>query len=175
MDVDLSVAPPGTPAVSADVDDELAAVEENPFAEDDLVADDPVDEATVRNWLEFAGRRVGGLAGDADVDDHWHFTEAELDELAPPLTRYVNRRARLRALVRKGDGVIVGSVLLEYVQRNRSDARAAKEARGEHIERQGPRVGAPAPRLPDWFRLGGRPAAPGGDEDDAGRDEQGPR
>jgi hypothetical protein len=91
-----------------------------------------VPEPVVRGLLASAGTILGmSPLADPDVEDHWSFTERELDDLTPPLTRMVNARPQLRAAAARGDELTVLVQLLGYGGRNVLDAHAARKARAE--------------------------------------------
>jgi len=77
-----------------------------------------VDEAKVRRVLSVIGMGAHLAVGDPRIDEHWAFTEGELDALTPPLTGYINRSARLRAAVERGDVVTIAVTLGLYAKRN---------------------------------------------------------
>lgn len=137
---DLSIGAPGRPEVEAPPGD--------PFVEPDDVADEPVpevDEAVVRGLLRSLGGGASFALGDADVPDHWRFTDRELDDLTPPLTRIINRRPKLRRAVLRGDEMTVAVVLAGYAGRNVAAARTAQEVRnGREREADRAAPGAPA-------------------------------
>ena len=77
-----------------------------------------VTEEQVRRVLATAGRLLHHVAGHPDIPEHWSFTDDELDQLTPPVTGYVNRSARLRAAVARGDGLTLTLAVGAWVQRN---------------------------------------------------------
>jgi hypothetical protein len=123
---------------------------------DDAMESPAASEGTVRGLLAGFGNVLSTAAGDADVPDHWRFTDQELDDLTPPITRIVNRRPQLRRAIEHGDEVTVALHLAAYAGRNVDLARAAKEARSDDIDREagGPQ-GAPGPRARADAGLGG--------------------
>jgi hypothetical protein len=90
-----------------------------------------VDETVVRTMLRAVGGGLGYSLGDEDVPEHWRFTERELDDLTPPLTRIVNRNAKLRRAVIRGDEMAVMVAVGGYMGRNMSDGMRAGRARRE--------------------------------------------
>lgn len=123
LEPDLTIGPPAPPEVRTAPGErsELIELEEPP----------QVDESVVRGLLKGIGGALGHVVGDDDVADHWRFTERELDDLTPPLTRIVNRNSRLRRAVIKGDTLTVAIVLAGYAGRNVDLARAARKERDE--------------------------------------------
>jgi len=77
-----------------------------------------VSEDKMRRVLTVIGLGAHTLAGHPQIEEHWAFTDGELDALTPPLTAYVNRSQRLRAAVDRGDIVTVAVTLGLYVKRN---------------------------------------------------------
>lgn len=146
MDVDadawdaLAIAPPEAPSAGTAGSDDPWAPLAPPSTDGggdpmlDALEDADAPEATedqVRDLLKGTGSLAHRFAGDDDVPDHWRFTDDELDRLVPPLTRVVNRRAPLRRLVAKGDGLFVALVMGEYFDRNLTDGADARRARKE--------------------------------------------
>lgn len=127
MPVDLTVGPPPRPETEA----EPGAPSDTPLfaepAEPELVP--PVDEAVVRGLVKGLGSVAHVIAGDDDVEDHWQFTDAELDGVTPPLTRIINRRPKWRAAVARGDEATVLLILASYGGRNVEAGRKAREER----------------------------------------------
>lgn len=133
MDADLSIGAPGAPQVNTEAGDEPAEALEAP---PELVE---VSEEQVRSVLGAAGLGLNYVLGDEDVHEHWQFTERELDQLTPPLTRYVNRRPKLREAVLRSDEITIAVVLAEWAGRNVADWRTAREARSdEDVEDEAP-------------------------------------
>jgi hypothetical protein len=126
---DLSIGAPGRPETEAIPGDmgadfdatELLLEEEAPH----------VDEHLVEGLLRSLGGGLGYVAGDPDVANHWRFTEQELRDVVPPLTRIINRRPQLRRAVARGDEMAVAIVLAGYAGRNVAAGQAAKEVRRE--------------------------------------------
>lgn len=121
-----------------------------------------VDPIVVRGLLQtFVGGGLGWVVGDPDVPGHWRFTERELDDLTPPLCRYINGRPRLREAVIRGDQLAIVTVLAGYVGRNISDGQQAARNREDSdngdFGREDPRgAGGPA-----WHPAGAGPATNG--------------
>lgn len=128
---DLSIGAPRTPEVEAEPIGIHVGDQVGPELLDDLEVVPPVDESVVRGLLGSIGGGIGYVAGDDDVADHWRFTRQELDDLTPPLTRIINRRARLRRAVMHGDEATVAVLLAGYTGRNVAAGQVAKEARNE--------------------------------------------
>lgn len=148
---DLTVGPPTPPQVGVDVGDAEA------YELDDVGVDVPhVDEAMVRALVAGMGNAANYVAGDDDVPELWRFTDRELDDLIPPLTRIINRRPALRQAVIRGDEMAVAIVLAGYAGRNYADLKAAQEARGENVTGEAGR----GPGAADAHRRG--PGAPQG-------------
>jgi hypothetical protein len=86
-----------------------------------------VDESQVRTVLSMIGTGVHITFGHPAIDEHWRFTDPELDQLTPPITSYVNRSARLRAAVQRGDAISVALTLGLYTSRNLRISREIAE------------------------------------------------
>lgn len=164
--IDLTIGPPAPPEVRTAPGErhELVELEEAP----------QVDESVVRGLLKGIGGTLGYALGDDDVADHWRFTDRELDDLTPPVTRIVNRNNKLRRAVMKGDEIAVAIALAGYAGRNVDLARAARKERDELAgEALGPEVdvgadgpgvarGSHRPDGPNGRHDGGVPDASGG-------------
>lgn len=162
----LTVGPPDAP----DMDPELGGLEDDAQAEHDAGAL-AVTEDQVRRVLVTIGTSANQWAADEDVPDQWVFTPAELDALAPALTTYVNRSARLRAAVERSDQLTIAAVLAGYGWRNVADGQKAHRARqydGQEVttadgfDSQAPMDQGPArPAAAGVDLFGGAPAATG--------------
>lgn len=84
----------------------------------DLEVVPEVSEDKMRRVLSVIGLGAHMAVGNPHIDEHWAFTDGELDVLTPPLTAYVNRSQRLRAAVDRGDIVTVVVGLGLYAKRN---------------------------------------------------------
>jgi len=132
VQADLSIGAPEAPQVMTSAD-ELAPDWSTELDDlgDDLNAPH-VDEAVVRGLLAVIGGGLCTFVGDPDIEDHWTFSQREIDDLAPPLTRIINRRPKLRAAVARGDEAAVAIVLAGYGGRHVAAGAAARRARKEH-------------------------------------------
>ena len=115
---DLTIGAPPAPA-----NDPVARAGQSdmagPLIEDEAPVDELaplVDESTVRFYLEVFGVSLGATVGREP--EHWHFTDSEMDTLAPGLTAYINRHAALRAAVHRGDSATVLVAMGRYLWRN---------------------------------------------------------
>ncbi len=134
---------PRPPRARTTADADRAAVfPPAPAPEGVLVAG--VDESTVRSMLRSGSGMLGALIGDDDVPRHWRFTEDELNELVPPLTRYINRTPRLLVAAAHGDELTILLTVAQWTGRNVADARNARDAREAQRERDG-EAGSAAP------------------------------
>lgn len=155
---DLSIGPPPEPEVStAGVDPDAPPPQwSDDVLEPGMVEEHPdVPEPVVRGILSTFGALLAmSPLADPDVDEHWHFTERELDDLTPPLTRIVNARPTLRAAAARGDEVTVAVQLAGYAGRNviagglarRSRSNQPEEWERGNVEREA--GGAPAADRP---------------------------
>ena len=172
---DLGIGAPGPQRVedqvlgqlgAGDLDDELGLLDE------ELTDGVPpmVDEWMVRGVVRsVVGGTLGLFLGDPDAPELWHFTDAELDELVPPLTRMINRRPVLRAAIIRGDEAAVSIVMARFLGRNFADRRRVRRAR-EELTGQGPGgPGQPQGAAPADPRYG----QPGGGVDGRVRDPAG--
>lgn len=165
---DLTVGPPPAPSVRpqepAPGPLDGAALEE---------AVPQVDESAVRLCLQ----ALGGLLAwdvlplaDEDVAGHWRFTEQELNDLTPPLTRIVNRNVRLRRAVIQGDQMAIAVAFGGYVGRNMTDGSRARKVRRERdgeVEVAEGDVGAGGPGVAPGSGGWGTGAGHGSGDDDA--------
>lgn len=113
----------------------------------DLAEEIPtVDEGTVRSILAGLGNMASLIDRVEGADDLWRFTDAELDQLTPPITRLANRNATLRRALLHGDYIVIAMGLSQYAVRNvstRKEAtRAQQRSQGVHDARR-PGAGAP--------------------------------
>jgi hypothetical protein len=133
-DADLTIGAPGPVEVDGDrIEDDATGWTDTPAGDvlgGELLPD--VAPEVVRGIVSTLGKVASrSRLADIDVDDHWEFTDRELDDLTPPLTRIVNRRPALKRAVMHGDEAIVAVALAGYLGRNFADAREAKEARDD--------------------------------------------
>ncbi|MCL2393266.1 MAG: hypothetical protein FWC87_01155 [Acidimicrobiaceae bacterium] len=101
-----------------------------PF-EDDQAPDDlaevvpQVDEALVRSVLVGMGNMAHMI--DPVTPDLWRFTDDELDQGVPPLTRFANRNDTLRRALLHGDYVVLALTFSGYMARNVQTRRHATD------------------------------------------------
>lgn len=114
------------------------------------------EEDSVRSILEAKGSAIHALAGVAERD--WKYTRDDLDAIAPPLTRILNRYPATRAAAGTGDELAVMIGLGGYASRSwieRSAAIAAAEdepevpSSGRAAEGAVRQPGAPPPPSPE--------------------------
>lgn len=73
----------------------------------------------VRSLLAALGQGIASTPlADPDIEDHFCFTDRELDDLTPPLTRIINRRPALREALENGDELAVIAHLGGWAARN---------------------------------------------------------
>lgn len=149
--LDLSAHDDPRPDEGADYD--VAAGAEGLAPGDEWAEPEPVapevDEAAVRQWLDLAGYGLNlTLPGRAyGIEDAWRLTADDLAQIAPPLTRIINRHPNLRAVATRADvdAVTVAVGIGRYAWRNTAEvleARQEAEAERPHI---GGRAEAEAP------------------------------
>ena len=125
----LRVGPPGPVDLADDIDlDDLGQLPPGDVLDLDEGPVPVLDEAQVRRFLSGLSATVGFAIGHPDVPDHWRFTPAELDDLAPALTAVAARRPELARAIERSDHLVVAATLARYVGRNVSAGRAARRA-----------------------------------------------
>jgi len=135
------------------------------------------EQGTVEQFLKGTGAGVHMLVGVADSD--WLLTEKDLERIAPPLTRILNRyEPAVRVspyadplLVAHGFGLYGWRSALER-QRALRDARREAEAGDGYVRREPAPAPAPAPSASE---NGAGPAAAGDEGIPEGIDLEGPR
>jgi len=131
-DADLSIGAPERPQVTADDEPPIPPEQLGTLDEHGMLAPVPdvVTEAQVRTVLSgMVGPMLGLFFGDEDVPRHWRFTDDELDELVPPVTRVANRRPALRRAISRGDEGAILITLAGYAGSNAAKGQAARRAR----------------------------------------------
>lgn len=104
--------------------DEVLAPGEAPPLRGDGDPDAPdASEAQVRAMLAGLGGIVSFGIGNREIEGHWRFTEDELRDMTPPLTRMVNASPRLKAIVARSDMIAFALVLTRYGLRNVDEQR----------------------------------------------------
>jgi hypothetical protein len=128
------------------------------------VAEAPeVDEATVRQWLDLAGLGLNWtLPGrNYGVADAWRMTQRDLDEIAPPATRILNRHPWLRAVATRADvdAFTLAAAVAGYGFRNGVEVlQARKDAEAERPHMGGREAAEPeTPAGPSWPGFTGSP------------------
>jgi hypothetical protein len=120
-------------------------------------------EVDVARWLDRLGRLLTlVLRGPEGARDAYRFTETEVDDLAPPVTRQVNKRgAWLRAVLAQADLLEIGFLIGEWWDRARADVAAAlASADTERIDARVDLEPGDPGRGPGSFGLGGESPAP---------------
>jgi hypothetical protein len=106
-----------------------------PLGEEQLVATEPLErweEDTVRAGLDGAGEAVHLMIGVGESD--WKMTQADLDRIAPPLTRIMNRYEPIAQLAPYADPLLVAQGAAQYAFRSMVARRAALAAREQAFE-----------------------------------------
>lgn len=110
------------------------------FTPDDLrdqaPLDEPVTERQVRNFWATMGKGLAALLADPRIEDHWRFSDDELDDLEAASTHLINRVPILRRAVHQSDYLTIAVTLGGYVTRNLADGAAVRieeeATRGQH-------------------------------------------
>lgn len=132
-DAPIAVEGPGPIDLSDDVDlgDDLELLD----GLDDRDAGAPVpvlDVDQVRRFLSGLSSALAFALADPDVPNHWRFSDAELDDLAPAITSIANKRPQLARAIDQSDYIVVAMHLARYTGRNVQAGRSARRAREEH-------------------------------------------
>lgn len=133
-EISLGIAPPETDDYNetdeipvTDLGDRSPALDPEPAP---VQPAPEIPEPVIRALLASAGGLVAmSPLADPDVAGNWRFTDTELDDLTPPLTRIANRRPAIQQALARGDELTVAIQLLGYTGRNVADAAAARHAR----------------------------------------------
>jgi hypothetical protein len=105
------------------------------------------EEATVRTALHGAGEGLHLAIGVGETD--WKMTQADLDRIAPPLTRIMNRYEPTARLAPYADPILVAQGAAQYAFRSMVARKAALAARGETYEGYAvDQAGPVAPEVP---------------------------
>lgn len=102
----------------------------------------PVDETSIRDFLRNAGDMAHSLVGVGESD--WRATQSDLDRIAPPATRIINRYEPTRAIAQKSDEAAVIIGLGMYSWRSMLERQAVVHARKSPGARTRP-IDVPAP------------------------------
>ena len=90
-----------------------------PEVEPELVAVEEWEEKQVRELLTLQGEIAHAfLSAGEDDKDTWIHTERDLNAIAPPLTRIMNRYDAMRAAAAAGDEILLASAVSRYGARN---------------------------------------------------------
>lgn len=90
------------------------------------------EEDSVRSILTAKGGAIHAVAGVSEED--WIYTQADLDAIAPPLTRILNRYPVTQAAAGTGDELAVMIGLGGYAMRSYAERKAELEARAAQEE-----------------------------------------
>jgi hypothetical protein len=156
------VAGPGPGFSRADTPPSPDEPGSQPGSEPDLAGFAPeVSEDQIRGVLLNAGDGLHAVVGVGDLD--WVMTETDLERIAPPLTRIVNRYPALAAVAGHSDEVAVSIGAGLWTWRSLLERRAVLRAR-ESDEPAAPLSGpaTQAPRGPDSAPPGPGPSTPDG-------------
>lgn len=98
-------------------------------------------EDTVRGLLSTKGELLHALVGVADED--WRYTEVDLQAIAPPLTRILNRYPATAAAAAFGDPMLLAVAMSAYGIRSARERSEMLQAIAEEPDQ--PITGVPAP------------------------------
>jgi hypothetical protein len=102
--------------------------------EPDLADVPDVDESQIRSILKLIGTGAHITMGHPAIEEHWRFTDSELDQLAPPITSWVNRSTRLKAAAQHGDAITIAVALGFYTSRNLRISREVSEQEADEAQ-----------------------------------------
>ena len=85
------------------------------------------EQETIEKFLEGAGAGLHQLLGQGERD--WKMTQADLDRIAPPLTRIVNRYEPTARLSPMADPLLVAHGVILYGWRSMLEAKRAERDR----------------------------------------------
>lgn len=134
--------PPGEPVIDAE---EVVG--------EPAVIQDGWEEAAVREHLLMGGDMLHAFIGVAETD--WRMSERDLERIAPPLARILNRHPEMAKLAVFSDPVLVGWGTGLYAYRSVLQARAARmdaaeaQAREDASERAQEGAWEHVPRQPE--------------------------
>lgn len=145
---DISVGAPLPPEIDAATLPTPEAAADAPGAPEVEEVAPEVSEQMVRAALAAAGHLVSMPLANEHIPGHWRFSDEELDNAAPPLTRIVNRSPTLRAIAGYGDPMLLGLELVKFVTRNidlqrRYDRDHPKPSLADRSKPQDPPAHAP--------------------------------
>ena len=123
LDRDFDGVPETGPPIFADADTDT-----------DIVDVPDVDESQIRSILKLIGTGAHVTMGHPAIDEHWRFTDSELDQLAPPITSWVNRSTRLKAAAQHGDAITIAVALGFYTSRNLRISREVSEQEADEAQ-----------------------------------------
>lgn len=142
----------GSPTTSAFVADagpafDAASAAEQPAPRPEPGAADVWDESQLRSILSAKGAVLHGLLAVEKESTEWSYTDADLDAIAPPLARILNRYDATRAAAAAGDELAVAVGFGGYALRSYGERKAALQSLAQERRRMAPRPqpAAPAP------------------------------
>jgi len=99
---------------------------------DAQIAEEQWEEESVRQHLLMVGEGIHEVWGVAEKD--WEMSSRDLNRIAPPLTRILNRYQPTRAVAEYSDPVLLGWGSFMYASRSVLQAKAAKLKKQEEEE-----------------------------------------
>lgn len=104
-------------------DPEAAAGQPQVLQPDEVLEPEQLwDPDTIESILRLKGRALHSVIGVAEED--WLYTELDLQAIAPPLQRILNRYEPTRALAKHADPLVVGVAFLGYGVRSLEERAA---------------------------------------------------
>ena len=110
------VGPPAQELGSIPAPPPLGSLDDDQAPEDLADVVPQVDEPLVRSVLVGLGQMAHVI--DPITPELWRFTDDELDQATPPLTRLANRNDTLRRALLHGDYVVLALTFSTYLGRN---------------------------------------------------------
>lgn len=111
---------------------------------------EPMTEAEVADMLENVAGWLGMVLPNANTPDLWEFTAPEVESLAPPLTRVINKRPAAVLVLQRTDELVVALAIGKYVLSRARYVRAVVDTE-ERPEGTDADIGLDGDRGPEVF------------------------
>ena len=125
MDLTPSDDRPPAPPPGDVLDDPATAPDDVNAPYDPVEAFVPMTEAEVADKLDMVGEFLGMVLPDAGIEDLWELTAHEVESLAPPLARVLNKRPQVVQVVQRSDEVVVAFYVGKYALDRVGELRSA--------------------------------------------------